>query len=132
MKFPWPGRALLERQLGYVTNQLGGAEATIRDERRTLEEFKKRAAELETERPYLLQREADAKGALALLRTYAKAMETRLKDLDEPPISSEDLAATLKRMSFLSSQNDALLAQNERLATHVQELTDKFMKKEVV
>lgn len=125
MKFPWPGRAELEHKLDSRTHELDGVLAQLR-------EFKKRAAELETERPYLLQREADAVGALALLRTYAKAMETRLKDLDEPPISSEDLAATLKRMSFLSSQNDALLAENARLKAHVQELTDKFMKKEVV
>jgi hypothetical protein len=47
------------------------------------------------------------------LRALCNQLESKLRDCTQPPISSEDLAMTLKRLAFLQAENDALKAKHD-------------------
>jgi hypothetical protein len=111
MTWPWVSRSLLEQDrmaLAILSGDNAGLNKIITVLRQQAGGL---AAELGR-----VQGELDAAiSAKKSLLLHCREIETKLADATTPPISSEDLGATLKRLSFLQAENEALRVANAEI-----------------
>lgn len=113
LQWPWVSRWRLDKaeRLIRAANDLSAAQQM------DAVNYRKTIAQLISERSYMADQVNNSKTALETLRTHCNDLERKQRDLDMPPISSADLEKTLKRMSFLQTQNAELIRVNEQLST---------------
>jgi hypothetical protein len=76
--------------------------------RKAHDQAKKDVDGLATELARVHELHRNTLGTLGQMTAHAKSMEAKLRDLGEPPISTEDLRALLKRHSFIQAKCEAL------------------------
>jgi hypothetical protein len=89
--------------------------------------------QLVSERAYNQRLEAEAKAQLGALRDHCNQVElenrtlkAKQRDLEDPPITREELTAQIKRLSFHQVRGDALSAELEATKARLEEATEKL------